>query len=100
MPPAPIRISDLAQRLPPMPACPPGRRPLLPRNDFGAGLAGPSEDGGLEEFRLFLPNRARNSAFSALSWAFSVRNAATSARSSTTSAARSSNDGSSADTPP
>jgi hypothetical protein len=81
-----------------MPGLPPGRLPadhsypVLPRNDFGAGLASPSDDGGLEEFRLFWPSYARSSAFS-------TRNAATSARSSTTSAASSSYDGSSADTP-
>jgi hypothetical protein len=38
------------------PFCPPGLRPLLPRNDFGAGLASPSDDGGLEEFEEFLPS--------------------------------------------
>lgn len=62
---------------------PPGRRPLLPRNDFGAGLASPSDDGGLEEFRLFFPNCARNSAISASA-------AASFSLSTTTSAAGSS----------
>ena len=40
------------------PGCPfgrPGLRPDLPRSDFGAGLAGPSRDGGFEEFRGVLP---------------------------------------------
>src|SRR5918998_998098 len=47
------------------PFCPPGLRPLLPRNDFGAGLAnGESDDGGFDEFRLFCPNCRRNSAIS------------------------------------
>jgi hypothetical protein len=33
------------------PGCPPGLRPLLCRNDFGAGLAnGESVDGGFDEF--------------------------------------------------
>jgi hypothetical protein len=32
------------------PGCPPGRRPLLRRNDFGAGLVnGESVDGGFDE---------------------------------------------------
>jgi hypothetical protein len=61
----------------------PGRRPVLPRNDLGAGLANPSEEGGLEEFRLFLPSCASNSAI--LASALSSR-----ADSSTTSAASSS----------
>jgi hypothetical protein len=47
-----------------------GFRPLLPRNDFGAGLAnGESDDDGFDEFRLFFPNCPRNSAISASSWA-------------------------------
>src|SRR6185437_546466 len=29
----------------------PGVRPDLPRSDFGAGLASPSDDGGFDEFR-------------------------------------------------
>src|SRR5271165_908435 len=32
----------------------PGLRPDLPRTDFGAGLAGPSDDGGLLELREFV----------------------------------------------
>ena len=31
----------------------PGLRPDFPRSDFGAGFAGPSDDGGFEEFREF-----------------------------------------------
>jgi hypothetical protein len=36
-----------------VPGCPlgrPGRRPVFFRNDLGAGLPSPSEDGGLDEF--------------------------------------------------
>jgi hypothetical protein len=53
----------------------PGFRPLLVRSDLGAGLAGPSDDGGLEEFRGFWPSRARRpatSAASAVTWARSA----------------------------
>jgi len=32
------------------------------RNDFGAGLANPSDDGGFPEFRDDIPNRASSSA--------------------------------------
>ena len=52
------------------PGCPfgrPGLRPLLPRSDRVGGLAGPSCDGGFEEFREFCPTRARSSATSAAS---------------------------------
>ncbi len=44
------------------PGCPlgrPGRRPVFFRNDLGAGLPSPSEDGGLDEF---CPARAASSA--------------------------------------
>ena len=47
------------------PGCPfgrPGFRPDLPRSDFGAGFASPSDDGGLEEFREFAFTRAASSA--------------------------------------
>jgi hypothetical protein len=44
------------------PSCPPGRRPLFFRNDRGAGLASPSLDGGLEEFRGVCLSRASSSA--------------------------------------
>ena len=37
------------------------------RGDFGAGLASPSDDGGLDEFREFWPSRARRPATSAAS---------------------------------
>ena len=33
------------------PGCPPGLRLLLPRKDRGVGFAGPSLDGGFDEFR-------------------------------------------------
>lgn len=37
------------------PCWPSGLRPLRPRNEHGAGLANPSDDGGLEEFLGFAP---------------------------------------------
>jgi hypothetical protein len=41
------------------PRCPPGLRPLLRRNDCGAGLTnGESADGGFDELRLFAPTAA------------------------------------------
>jgi transposase len=47
-------VGDPRQRRPGCPSCPPGLRPLLLRNDFGAGLTnGESDDGGLDEFWLF-----------------------------------------------
>jgi hypothetical protein len=58
------------------PGCPfgrPGFRPDLPRSDFGAGLARPSDDGGFEEFRGFCPSLARRSATSAASAATCAR---------------------------
>jgi hypothetical protein len=39
----------------------PGRRPVFVRSDFGAGLPGPSDDGGLEEFFEFCPGPRRQS---------------------------------------
>ena len=66
------------------PGCPPGLRPLLRRNDFGAGFTnGESDDGGIDEFWLFCANCRLNSAISA-------RNTSTIARSSAFSAATSS----------
>ena len=52
------------------PGCPfgrPGPRPVFLRSDFGAGLASPPADGGLEEFREFWLSRARHSATCAAS---------------------------------
>jgi hypothetical protein len=40
----------------------PGLRPDLPRSDFGAGLASPSDDGGFDEFREFVFTWAAKSA--------------------------------------
>jgi hypothetical protein len=60
------------------PGCPfgrPGLRPVFLRSDFGAGLASPSADGGLEEFREFWPSRARRSATSAASATTCARSA-------------------------
>jgi hypothetical protein len=69
-------------------------RPLLRRNDFGAGLVnGESVDGGLEEFCEFIPSRRLNSTFSASSMASRAVSRSTMARSSTFSAASSSYDG-------
>ena len=45
-----------------VPSCPAGLRPLLVRNDRGAGLASPSLDGGFEEFRGVCLPRLCNSA--------------------------------------
>ena len=57
------------------PGRPPGRRPLLPRSDFGVGLTNAeSDDGGFEELRELMPRRRRNSAFSAHSFSLSTRN--------------------------
>jgi hypothetical protein len=47
------------------PGCPlgrPGQRPVFFRNDLGAGLRSPSEDGGPEEFFEFCPARAASPA--------------------------------------
>ncbi|GAA1857212.1 hypothetical protein GCM10009736_25340 [Actinomadura bangladeshensis] len=60
----PVRIGHLEQRPALPPACPPGFLLLLPRNDLGAGLASPSDEGGLEEFREFAPSCAFGSACS------------------------------------
>lgn len=50
------------------PGCPPGLRPLPPRNDLGTGLVnGESDDGGRDEFRLFCPTCRLSSATSASS---------------------------------
>ena len=68
------------------PGCLPARRPDLVRNDFGGGLARPSDDGGFDEFRELSPNRRSNSATRAV-------NAAICAACATTSAANSSYDG-------
>jgi hypothetical protein len=58
------RVRQPAPTSPPDgPCCPPGLRPLLRRNDFGSGLTnGESDDGDLDEFRLFCSNRRVNSA--------------------------------------
>jgi hypothetical protein len=42
----------------------PGLRPDLPRSDFGDGFAGPSDDGGFDEFREFVFTWAARSATS------------------------------------
>jgi hypothetical protein len=45
--------SDSSIVAPGWPAGRPGLRPDLPRSDFGAGFARPSDDGGFDEFREF-----------------------------------------------
>ena len=57
------------------PSCPPGLRPLRLRSDrgLGAGLASPSLDGGLEEFRGFWFSRASSPAIRPRAPASSVR---------------------------
>ncbi len=54
-----VRPGRLHQHRPLCPSCPPGLRPLRFRSDrgLGAGLASPSPDGGLEEFRRFCFSR-------------------------------------------
>src|SRR5690606_40981162 len=54
-----------ARVAPSPPAGRPGRRPERPRNDFGAGLANPSDDGGFEELLDDSFNRASSSAIRA-----------------------------------
>ena len=55
------------------PSCPPGLRAPRRRSERGAGLANPSELGGLEELREFCPSWRRNSAISAAAAANSPR---------------------------
>jgi hypothetical protein len=43
------------------------------RIEVGGGLPSPSDEGGLEEFVEFSPNRRRNSMFSTRRAAFSTR---------------------------
>jgi hypothetical protein len=75
-----VRVSDQrsatsANLEPGFPRCPPGRRPLSPRSDFGVGLTnGESDDGGFEEFRELMPRRRHNSAFSVRGFSVSARN--------------------------
>jgi hypothetical protein len=67
----------------------PGLRPDLPRSDFGAGLAGPSDDGGFDEFRELAFTWAARSATCDCSAVTSSRSAAFSAACSSTRASRS-----------
>ena len=70
------------------PGCPfgrPGLRPDLPRRDFGAGLAGPSDDGGFDEFREFVFTWAARSATCDCSAVTSTRSAPISASRSASS---------------
>jgi hypothetical protein len=75
------------------PSCPPGRRPLRFRSDRGVGLASPSLEGGLEEFRGDYASRASSSATRSSARASSARVPASSARSEATSAASTSSCG-------
>ena len=60
------------------PGWPPGLRPLLRRNDFGAGLVnGESVDGGFDEFCEFCPSCRFSSAFSSRRAAISASSRAT-----------------------
>ena len=67
----------------------PGLRPDLPRSDFGAGLAGPSDDGGLLELREFAFTWAARSATCDCSSASASRSTAFSAACSAIRASRS-----------
>jgi hypothetical protein len=54
-----VRVVHQFQGQPGCPGCPPGLRPLLPRNGLGAGLSnGESDDGGFDEFCEFNPAAA------------------------------------------
>jgi hypothetical protein len=64
-------------------------RPVLPRSDFGDGFAGPSDDGGFDEFREFVFTRAARSATCDCSKASCSRSAAFSAACSSIRASRS-----------
>jgi hypothetical protein len=75
------------------PCWPPGLRPLRPRNERGAGLASPSDEGGLEEFFEFCASRASSSATRWASRAFSVPSCSISRPWATTSAINSSREG-------
>src|SRR6266545_1560226 len=81
--------------VPSWPCCPPGLRPVFLRNDlgFGAGLANPSDDGGLLELPESAANRASNSAIRVRARCNSARVSISSSRSETTSAASTSYDG-------
>ena len=70
-----------------MPVLPARPALLFFRNDRGAGLASPSLDGGLEEFRGVCLSRASSSAIRSSARSSSARVSASSARSDTTSAA-------------
>ena len=80
---------------PSWPGCPPGSRSVFARNDrvLGAGLASPSEDGGLLELPELDASRASNSAIRVTARCNSARVAANSSRSDTTNAASTSYEG-------
>ncbi len=67
----------------------PGLRPDLPRSDFGDGFAGPSDDGGFDEFREFVFTWAARSATCDCSKASCSRSTAFSAACSSIRASRS-----------
>ena len=67
----------------------PGLRPDLPRSDFGDGFAGPSDDGGFDEFREFVFTWAARSATCDCSPASASRSTAISAACSSIRASRS-----------
>jgi len=89
-----IRPGHLPQRGAVMAGLP--ARLVLPRSDrvFGAGLARPSDDGGLLEFPEFAASRASNSAIRVCACSSTARVAVSSSRSETTSAANTSTEGS------
>src|SRR5690349_7203818 len=77
--------SDSSIVVPGWPCGRPGLRPDLPRSDFGDGLAGPSDDGGLLELREFVFTWAARSAACDCSAVTRSRSAAISASRSASS---------------
>jgi hypothetical protein len=68
----------------------PGFLPERTRRDLGAGFSYPSEDGGFDELREFIPRRARNSTISRPSFSITLACSVTKDRKETTTWASSS----------
>jgi hypothetical protein len=82
MPLTPVGIGDLTQRLTPMSGLPARQPTALASQRPGGGLAGPSDDGGLEEFEEFFPSCASSSAVRAFACSSRADCSTTSAASS------------------